>query len=228
MLSGSVAKRMYKLLPHIKLIFILREPVSTLLSYIKFKPGVSTQSFSVESFISTIRDSKLNPVEPDDETGRINNLKRLQAGCYAAGLQEFLNYYPRNQIGIFFYDELSEDTRSLMEKVCNFIEIDASFYSDFQFKVENKTRSYKYPRLHRYVAKINLKWEPFLNRYPSIRNGIRRIYHLISEAPEEELAVSESDMQQLKRYYASFNKQLCSLLQQNYRDLTLPSWLTGA
>jgi len=228
MLSGSVTKRMHSLLPHIKLIFILREPVSALLSYIKFKPGVSTQRFSVESFISTIRDSELNQIEPDAETGSINNLRRLQAGCYVNNLLEFLKYYSKDRIGIFFYDELSADTPSFMAKVCNFIEIDGSYYDGFQFRVENKTRSYKYPRFHRYATKSNLKWEPFFNRHSSIRNGIRRIYHLISEAHREELAVSESDMQQLKRYYAQFNKQLSSLLQQNYPDLTLPSWLMGA
>ena len=228
MLGGKVAKRMHRLLPHIKLIFILREPVSALLSYIKFKPGVSTQRYSVGSFTSIIRDEKLNSIDTDGENEKINHSNRLNAGCYANKLLEFLRYYPVEQMGIFFYDELSADACSFMAKICNFIEIDGSFYENFQFRVENKTRSYRYPKFHRYVTRVNLKWEPFFNRHASIRNSIRRIYHFISETTGEEPNVSESDIQQLRGYYAPFNEQLYTLLHQNFPKLTLPSWLAQA
>ena len=223
--SALVARRMHMILPDAKLIFILREPVSVLLSYIIFKSGISRETYPLESFISLIREKDIRASKPNGGANIKNILGRLQAGCYVSILKEYFDYYAKDKIGVFFYDELSKDTHSFILKVCKFINIDGRFYNNYQFKVENKTRAYKYPRFHLFAFKMNMKFEVFFNRHSLIRNLIRSTYHSFCEAQESGPETDESDIRQLERFYEPYNRELCSLLKQKYPDLILPYWL---
>jgi len=225
MYSDLVAKRIFEILPDIKIIFILREPVSALFSYIKFKPGISQEQLSVESFVTIARNGNQFNNEFNGKIDKKRVLGRLQAGCYVNDIQNFLSYFSKDQIGIFFYDQLLKNSNALMREICNFIKIDKNFYENYQFLIENKTRSYKWPNVHRFVSRINLKLEPIFNRYAFMRNNLRQLYHSICEAPEESLNVSESDMRQIEIFYEPFNEQLRLVLMNNYPNLQLPSWL---
>jgi hypothetical protein len=225
MYSDVVAQRIFEILPDIKIIFILREPVSALFSYIKFKPGISQEQLSVESFVAVARNGNQFNNDLDEEIDKKRVLARLQAGSYVNDIENFLSYFSKDQIGIFFYDQLLKNTNALMLEICDFINIDKSFYENYQFLIENKTRSYKWPNVHRFVTRINLKLEPFFNRYSFMRDNLRELYHSICEAPEESLNVSESDMRQIETFYAPFNEQLRLVLKHNYPNLQLPSWL---
>jgi hypothetical protein len=224
--SDLVAKRIFELLPEIKIIFILREPLNTLFSYIKFKTGISHEQLPIKSFVAVAR--KHNQFESYHYAGSDNKkiLARLQAGCYVHNIKNFLSHYPKEQIGVFFYDQLLKNPNELMHEICKFINIDENFYDNYQFLIENKTRSYKWPNLHRFVTtRINLKLEPFFNRYSFIRNKLRAVYHFLFEAPGESLSVSKFERRQIENFYAPFNKQLRLFLMQNYPNLQLPSWL---
>jgi len=223
--SSSVVESMYKILPNLKLIFILREPVSILLSYIKFKSVISAETYPVELFTAMAGKNGLTAFHSKKKINVKNALNHLKAGCFVSSLKDYLAYYPRDQIGIFFFDELSKDTPSLIHKVCDFLDIDSGFYNDYQFKTENKTRSYKYPQLHRLVVTMNMKFEFLFNQYPLIRNCVRSAYHSLCEAPEKKLETAESDINQLERFYEPYNRELYSLLEQTYPDVSLPLWL---
>jgi hypothetical protein len=225
MYSDLVAERIFEILPDIKIIFILREPVSALLSYIKFKPGISQEQLSVKSFVTLAKDGNQFDSNLDEEIDRKKILGRLQAGCYVNNIKIFLSYFSKDQVGVFFYDKLLKDSNAFMREICNFINIDKNFYKNYEFLIENKTRSYKWPNFHRFATRINLKLEPFFNRYAFIRNNLRQLYHLLFEAPEQSLNVSESDLRQLENFYAPFNEQLRLVLMHNYPNLQLPMWL---
>jgi hypothetical protein len=219
MQSSFVAKQMYDILPKTKLIFILREPVSVLCSYIKFKSGISKENLSLQSFISEVK--KYDILKNHNSTLS----RRLQAGCYANHLKEFLKYFPEDHVGVFFYDLLAKDSYAFMREVCDFINIDGNFYKDYEFAIENKTRSYKFENFHKFAAPIYMKYESFFNRHPHMRNTIRSIYHSIGEASENEFAISKFELEQIQDFYKPFNRKLCSLLKQIYPDLSLPNWL---
>lgn len=224
MFSDKIAKRINDFLPGIKLLFILREPVSVLLSYIKFKRGISQYDLNLESFIKIVK----NDVIPSNTNQNGNNKaiqERLQVGWYYKNLNTYLNYFKTNQIGIFFYDDLFEDNYLFMKKICNFINIDSSYYKTYLFRIENKTRLYKSPEIHRFVSKLYLNAEPIFNRYPSLRNLSRNVYHSIFELSEDKESKALPDTEALYRYYKEPNKKLRSLLMNNYPHMKMPLWL---
>ena len=225
MYSDLVAARIFEVLPNIKMIFILREPVSALLSYIKFKPGISQEKWSVESFSAAAKNGNrlCDNANKDIDYKRIMN--RLHAGCYVNNIENYLSHFPKDQIGVFFYDQLLKNSNDLMHEICEFLDIDKNFYNNYQFLIENKTRSYKWPNFHRFVTRVNLKMEPLFNRYSFIRNKLRELYHLLLENPGESLDIPESDMQPIKQFYAPFNEKLRHVLMYNYSNLQLPGWL---
>jgi hypothetical protein len=225
MYSDMVARKILEVLPDIKIIFILREPVSALFSYIKFKPGISLEQWSVKSFVTLAKNGDQFCNNAIEEIDKQRVLDRLQAGCYVNNIKNYLSHFSRDQIGVFFYDQLLKNSNELMHEICNFIDIDKNFYDSYQFLIENKTRSYKWPNVHRFATRINLKLEPLFNRYSFMRNKLREIYHYLFEAPEQSLNVTESDMRQIKNFYAPYNKKLRLVLMHHYPKLKLPGWL---
>jgi hypothetical protein len=223
-LSSLVAKKMHDYLPNVKLIFILREPISVLISYLKWKSTSSKKPLEIHhitSFIKKVNFKSTNNLEIKNIAGRI------YAGCYADKLRNFLNYYSKGLIGVFFYDDLLENTNNFMNNICNFLEIDGSFYNNYQFNIENKTRSYKYPSLHQTTSKIYLKFEIFFNQYPFMRRQLRFLYHLICETTGENYKLTDIDKKALKQFYESHNHDLYKLLKEEFPQLRLPRWLKG-
>jgi len=223
-LSSLVAKKMHNYLPNVKLIFILREPISVLISYLKWKSTSSKNPLEIRHFTSFIKKENLqsaNDLEIKNIAGRI------YAGCYADKLRNFLKYYSKSLIGVFFYDDLLENTNNFMSNLCNFLEIDGSFYNTYQFNIENKTRSYKYPSLHRITSKIYLKFEIFFNQYPFMRRQLRFLYHLICETTGERFKLTDIDKKALEQFYESHNRELFKLLKEEFPNLRFPIWLKG-
>jgi hypothetical protein len=220
--SDSIAATMYHYLPNIKLIFILREPVSVLLSYLNWKSTSIKESMSISQIISLIDEKNCNT---KNESENIKIRGRLFAGCYELKLKDYLTFYPKNAIGIFFYDDLTQNVEAFMETVCRYLNIDSSFYKNYQFHIENKTRIYKYPTMHRLMSRLYLKFEFFFNRYPFFRHRLRNFYHSFCEAPPTNDEVKELERIKLNEFYAPHNQNLHCLLKQEYPDLKQPAWL---
>jgi hypothetical protein len=220
--SDSIAATMYNYLPNIKLIFILREPVSVLLSYLTWKSTSIKESMTISQIISLIDKSHYN-AENEYEITKIRG--RLFAGCYATKLEDYLAFFPKNAIGIFFYDDLAKNIQAFMETVCRYLNLDNNFYQNYQFHIENKTRLYKYPAIHRLVSRLYLKFEFFFNRYPLCRHQLRILYNLFCEASETNGELKESQRIKLNEFYVPHNRNLHRLLKQEYPDLQQPAWL---
>jgi len=223
-LSNLVAGEMHNYLPNVKLIFVLREPISVLISYLKWKSTVTKKPLKLSHIISFLNKSNYKSTH-DLETKNI--FGRIHAGCYADKLRNFLKFYSKSSIGVFFYDDFLENTKNFMDQICNFLEIDGNFYNNYQFSIENKTRSYKYPFLHQMTSKIYLKFEIFFNQFPSMRRLMRFFYHLMFEKKAKDFKLSENDREILEQFYKPYNVDLCRLLKGEFPNLRLPKWLEG-
>jgi hypothetical protein len=220
--SDSIAGSMYYYLPNIKLIFILREPISVLLSYLTWKSTSIKETVSISQIISLFDEKNRNT---KNESENIKIRGRLFAGCYALKLNDYLTFYPKNAIGIFFYDDLTQNAKAFMEAICRYLNIDSSFYKNYQFNIENKTRLYRYPTIHRLLSRLYLNFEFFFNRYPFFRYRLRNLYHLFCEAPRKNDELQEHQRIKLNEFYAPHNQNLHRLLKQKYPDLRQPDWL---
>jgi hypothetical protein len=225
MKGEHIAADIKKYLPDVKLLFILRDPISLLLSYIKWKSNQTGRERSLDQILSAIDETFKHNFDSKTGMERSPVLIRLKAGCYAEFLTHFFEFFQKKNIGIFFYDDLVQDPKLLMKQICSFLEVDDKFYSDYTFHIENRSRRYKYANIHRLARKTNSQMERFLNRYPKIRRTMRDIYNRICEASVSQSALPKDAEMRLKKFYGPYNRELYFLLKQNYSGLDCPEWL---
>lgn len=124
----SVAN-IHKIMPNSKIIFIMRNPVQRAWSYALMHFGIqgkSLTSVSKEEFIEHFnsQDSKLR-------------------SSYLRTIRIWKNYYPEKQFFIGFFEEIERCPEDLLKRICNFLEVDNSFYTSNNFinKKINKSRN---------------------------------------------------------------------------------------
>ena len=125
----AVPKRIFSLLPKIKLIVILRNPVDKAYS-------TYCQQFQSEEYTTSFEDtidaefrrmklnkdvSSLNSNNPDFENSVAHNI--IRHGIYADYLEHWLEIFNKKQILILNSDDLKKTTRETLHHVFNFLNI---------------------------------------------------------------------------------------------------------
>ncbi len=117
-LFPDVAQKIYECNPKMKLIVSLREPVDKTISGYQYAQKVYLdKSVSFEDFFYHHDRYKKT---------HFQNMNRETAN-YFEHLQAFYKRFPRKQILILFFDELKSNPQSFLQKVYNFLEVDADF-----------------------------------------------------------------------------------------------------
>jgi len=118
--SPIAAKRIKDVIPDVKLIFILRNPVSRAFSnYLWSKVnGIETESFSKALELEKMREKSLP-----------KNLQYARPfayrarGLYAQMLESYYNYFSANQILILRYEDVQDDPELVMRNTHDFLGI---------------------------------------------------------------------------------------------------------
>ncbi len=127
-----------KLDPLPKMIFIVREPSQRIFSFYRFQKyrlknvGKNT---SFEEFIN-------------------NRPKMLQNNNYIEKLKPWLEKFGKANVHVFLMEEMLNEPQKFMDKVCQYLNIDASFYNAYSFPVGNPTVQIKFKWLHQLGLKI--------------------------------------------------------------------------
>ncbi len=220
----DVADKIRCTVPEAKLIFILREPSTKLLSNFRRRQQRLDETYkdlTYESYVNGIIDAKENSNE-----GRFSH--DIGVVNYANLLTEYLEIISRHKIKIMFFDNLSKNPKLFLEEICDFIGIDSTFYQDFKFEIENKTRTYKNKKLQWLAFKINMKLEPMLNRFPKARVKIRALYNFLNEDKGGKLRGYKSYnhyAEKLAKAFFTDNANLAQVLKSYYPDIIMPAWL---
>ena len=229
-LSGGarVARLIRQCLPDVRLIFILREPVSRLLSnYRRTKERLDekVRDVSPDDYVRSL----LSAAEHPDGSGPDNPFNAdLRSVAYAELISAYLAEFASEQIRIMFYDELAGNELEFVKSACVFLGIDPSFYDSYEFHVENKTRAYRSKGVQRLAHSLHMRSERWLSRVPAIRRWLRDAYNLVNEK-KDAAAPSEPDgSKQLRAYFAGHNRALGALLRANYPATRLPDWIPEA
>lgn len=165
--------RLHSLLPDIKLIVILRNPVKRAISAWRYAVERGLEKRTFEEAIN--EEMKGIKFPPSSWEGRHKNY--LDHGLYFQQLKRVSQYYPDNKILILIYEDLVKNPNHLIKKVFRFLEIDESFTVDFRIK--NKTSGGQRSKflgkiLYRARPQGNLIWGFFRLLIPSeIRGRIR-------------------------------------------------------
>jgi len=132
-----VPQRIHQMAPDARLIVILRNPIDRALSHWWMRRGNGRETLNFEQSLrenhariaagSTIEGAGAESLwrshmapKPDHEGLRLCSLRvYLEAGYYAVQLERYLRYFPRSQLCVLFFDELSraplDTTRQLFE-----------------------------------------------------------------------------------------------------------------
>lgn len=143
----------------VKIIIILREPVSRIISQYRF---VCKKRLDPEflSFTDSLR------VEADrvERNELLPDLFYTHVSRYSEQVEFYIKNF--NNVHICLYDELKANPRSLLEKLCVFLGVDIAKLPDLDFEVINAStgaRKLKHPMVAqktRYVGRVLLGWLP--------------------------------------------------------------------
>ena len=128
----AVPARIRALLPDVKLIVSLRNPVDALHSFYNFRQARGRHDF--ESFEAFLKE------DPEE----IENWKYMQQ------LRPYLDNFPRENILILVFEDIAEDPRQFMRNVFEFIGVDPSFVPtlvDQRVNIGNRSRVFFLSRL---------------------------------------------------------------------------------
>ncbi len=123
----QAAERIHTRIPDAKLIAILRDPVDR--AYSHFLHAVRSGREPMDGFVQALDDEEKRRAE-----GWGNPYDYQRKGFYGAQLTRFLEYFPREQLLVFLFEDLSDDPRKLVRQMYDFIGVDADFTPDLSAK----------------------------------------------------------------------------------------------
>lgn len=207
--ENKIASAIHKRMPDTKIVIILREPVSRLFSFFRSHQNkfLIDSNFSFEEYVADCLERYKNTTLSEDNFPVFG----VHAGYYADYLPSWVDQFGDN-VYICFFDDLVQDSRGFMKKLCRWLEIDESFYDSYNFTVENKSVEYKYASLQRVAVYFNSMLERFFRRYPKVKVLFRDIYYSVNG--KEKRRLSPEMRTYLQSHYAPYNEKLANFLQE--------------
>jgi len=209
-----VVPRLSSLVPDVKLLFILRDPIERLYSSFKFHQGKLDlpDDMTFEDYVG-----KCMAFDSGDKSAADLGvgewfLKTLAFGKYADYLQRYYECFPDAHIKVMFFEQLKEDVEGFMREVSEYIGIDSGYWDGFEFRKENVTFSGKNKALHAIAMRINAVMEPQLRRRPGLKRTLLGVYKKINQAREGYEPMPEPVRRDLEQYYQPCNESLATLL----------------
>jgi hypothetical protein len=110
-------KKIYNLMPNVKIIYIMRNPIDRAWSHFK--------NFSLRNKIN------INTYKESEIVEHFNSEASFLRGDYIRTLDNWLSVFPREQFLIAYFDEILNHPKDLIFKIYSFLELDkADVYAD--------------------------------------------------------------------------------------------------
>jgi hypothetical protein len=224
----AIMQRITATLPGVRLIVVLRDPSERLETHfrgLKERTDRLHDETTFEQFVElgTVG-GDISRLAPDEGDAR-KTMVAFELGHYDELLRDYLDHFDPESVLPVFSDSLKNAPLATMGRVCHFLGIDSTFYEDFVFTEENKTKSVRWSPLYRLALALNRRAELVLNRFPAVRRAARRIHALLNEDEGGGAKMSAQVERQLASYYAPHLAGLRDVLGANYPELEMPGWL---
>ena len=218
----NVAPRIQALLPDVKLLFILRNPVDRLLSYYNFALGKLElpRGLAFEDYVHLCEQYSSAELTPKISGIAEKHLRALEIGKYSKYLRNYFNVFAVDQIKVLFYDDLKNDPVRFMADICCFIGVNPDFYQSYVFNKANVTFTARRKLFHRVAMLMNQVLESTLRQRPALKMHLVRLYKRLNQNHEGYMAMESSTRTGLLEYYSKYNKDLGMLLS----GQELPEW----
>jgi hypothetical protein len=172
----GVPRKIHSLLPHTKLIYILRDPIDRMISHYVQKYSEGRENRTLEGALKNF----------DDTNSYVIRSK------YYTQLQQYLEYFPESNILIVTAEDLYGQRRKTLQGIFKFLDVDDTFYSekfaDIKHKSVDKGRRGRIGQLLKRLSERNIA-KVFST---DTRMRIGRILHLPFSTEIERAELDES------------------------------------
>lgn len=209
--SSKAVERIKHYIPQAKLIVVLRNPVERAYSCYTHLVREGYETLSFEAGLAA-------------ESERIaDNWAHLwhyrQAGYYYRQLKRYFSCFSQEQIRVYLYEDLRQDSVSLVQNVCRFLQVEDSFIPDLTR--QNVSGIPKYRVLHNLVNRGNVARKVLQQVLPQqLRSNIAQ--NIREWNLQAKPTLNPNVAYQLKQQYREDIGKLEDLLQRN-----LSSWLAN-
>lgn len=140
----KVPDRIYRLLPEVKLMFVLRNPVDRAYSHYWHERKKGREKLTFEEAIE-IEGDRINK-----DFWHNRHFSYLSRGKYAEQIERYLDYFSLSQMLFIMYDEFKKDSLKTVKKCFNFLEVSPDERIDVSQKY-NQTIIGNYIFLRRFI-----------------------------------------------------------------------------
>jgi hypothetical protein len=225
-----IAGTIYKCLGPIRVIFVLRDPVTRMVSYFhnRKRSGELPATMEVDDYASralaelpsVLAANNGRPVEVYRES---IFLRGLAQGFYGDYLREWYDVFPET-IYVTFFEHIRQNSRVAVEEVCRWLGLDTSIFGDIEFTQENRSIAHKNHALFKVANVVNERFEPFWRKHKRVKRWIRDLYFQFNGEHFTDRPLSPAIRAELELAYASYNRELWSMLfEKGYQNF--PAWL---
>lgn len=212
--SATAARAIHDTLPDVRLIFILREPVSRLLSWYRF--GRKRAEIGLDStFDEYISMQRRNGGGGSDCRHKHPAYCALQHGRYSTYLQEWLELFGRSSLYIGFCEHLERDPCVFVRSICNWAGLEPAYFDDYQFTVMNKGSDVRNRYLHKAYADGKEYFKSLARRSSLVYSASRRvgqvldpIYQKFNVLSDRKVVMSSETRDFLLDYYKGEAQEL--------------------
>jgi len=209
--SHDVPARIKGELKNVKFIFILRHPVDRVKSWYKFSSlnGLLPAGTTFKEYVYQMQ-NMFGPNAPQ-------HMRALEQGRYYGYLKYYLDTFGKDKIKIMFYEELASDPQKFCGDICDFLDIDTSYFKNYNFRIFNKSKITKSVALHQKFRALKRAVRPFTRKFPEpIRKrlklagyGIERAYSSINQ--QEQISYIPVDVAMTNYFTQYFTEDIAKI-----------------
>lgn len=224
----QLAARINQLLDKPYVLLLLRDPTERIVSYYRSKHGLATSQISQLTFNEFV-DKAMNIALKRENAQSLSDESignQIDKAHYEQFLDDYLQIFPADQMRIMFFEDVRDTPLATMQALSDSIGLNSSFYRDYTFHVENRSRYHRNTGLRTLATKVNAAAEPVLNKIPFIRRKMRSVYDAVNTIPGKGQSFDAGKLQNLRDHFHPYNESLRSLLDRNFDVEKFPDWLS--
>ncbi|SFB00997.1 Sulfotransferase domain-containing protein [Lentibacillus halodurans] len=193
--------RIKKLLPDVKIIAILRNPIDRAYSHYWMAKHKTHTQLTFKEAIET------------------NDPRFVQRGLYYDQLRIFYSLFPKENIKVILFEDIHENNQEVLSNLYNFLGVRSSYVPEGLTNKENSSQKPKSVVLHRLIAlstvffrtKLKMGWMVDVFKSTGVADKIKTL----NTKQVKNETMDSADRKSLEAYYKESNKKLERLLQRN-------------
>ena len=196
-----------KTLGHVRLVFVLRNPIER--AYSHYWLMILTR----REYLSFGQAIKRKPEQLQKEFLSWRNHSYVQRGIYFEQIKNYLQYFDRDQMLFVISEQFYKDPQRIMNEICSFLAVDHRF----TFKTEQYRHHMKRPNhitLYRFLSGVRL-WFKGRRGYWPVSKHVRQWQDNMEKQNNPYPPIKPAVRQYLQDLYQPYNDELSDFLNQD-------------